>query len=92
MFKKVLQSKLKFFVTLNFYIFVKFFALFLQNIIVNNCFELLSNKFVIIFFLVVVIFAKNFIYIRNCFIRFLFNFFILAISLFFKVIIFKFFF
>ena len=51
-----------------------------------------SNKFVTIFFLIVVIFVKNFIYIRNCFIKFLFNFFILTISLFFKTIIFKFFF
>jgi len=92
LFKKVLQLKLKFFVTLNFYTFVKFFVFFLRNIIINNCFKLLLNKFVIIFFFFVVIFVKDFIYIRNCFIKNLFNFFILAINLFFKATIFEFFF
>jgi len=92
LFKKVLQFELKKIVILDFYTFVKFFAFFLQNIIINNCFKLLSNKLVIIFFLVVVIFAKDFICIKNCFIKILFNFFILTINLFFKVIIFKFFF
>jgi len=53
---------------------------------------LFSNKFIIILFFVIIIFVKDFIYIRNCSIRFLFNFFILTINLFFKATIFKFFF
>lgn len=68
---------------MNFDTFVNFLALSSRDIIVDDCSKLLANELIIIRFLVV--FVERFIFVRNCFIRFLFDSLILIMSLSFRV-------